>query len=274
MTPSRRIALLGAGNMGRALLGGLLRAGASAKALSVGEADASARSQLARELGIEASADNAAAAAGAELLILAVKPDQAAAVLVPLARTLGAARPVLLSVLAGVRVAQLSAWCGAALPVVRAMPNRPALWNAGITGLYAPPAVGAPQRALAEEAMRAVGDTLWVESEPALDAVTALSGSGPAYLFLLAECMAAAGAQLGLAPDAAQQLARATLYGAGVMAHAPGADLAQLRAQVTSVGGTTAAALAVLEAADLRGILARALAAAAARSRELAGRED
>lgn len=274
MTPSRRIALLGAGNMGRALLGGLLRAGVAREAIRVGEADPGARAQLARELGIEASPDNAAAVADAELLILAVKPEQAALVLRPLAGVLGASRPLLLSVLAGVRIAQLSAWCGAALPVVRAMPNRAALWNAGITGLYASPALGAPQRALAEEAMRALGETVWVEPEAALDAVTALSGSGPAYCFLLAECMAAAGTRLGLAPGAAQQLARATLYGAGVMAHAPGADLAQLRAQVTSPGGTTAAALAVLEDADLRGILARALEAAATRSRELAGRDS
>jgi len=271
MTP-RRIALLGAGNMGRALLGGLLRSGARPEWLTVGESLPAARAQLQRELGVSASADNLAAVAEAQLVILAVKPDQGAAVLAPLRAALARNRPVLLSVLAGVRSRQLVQWCGAGVPVVRAMPNRPALLNAGITGLYAPPQVAAPARTLAEEVMRAVGETVWVEAEDALDAVTALSGSGPAYCFLLAECMAEAGERLGLTHEAAQRLARATLHGAGVMAQAPGADLAQLRAEVTSAGGTTAAALDVLERSDLRGALARALAAAAARSRELAGR--
>jgi pyrroline-5-carboxylate reductase len=162
-------------------------------------------------------------------------------------------------------VAALEAWTGGAVPVVRAMPNRPALVGAGVTGMYAPPHIGAAQRGAAQAVMQAVGEVVWVHEEADLDAVTALSGSGPAYFFLLAQLMADAGVALGLEAAAA-----ATLHGAGLLAHAPGADLERLRAQVTSPGGTTAAAVGVMENADLRGTIQRALAAAAARSRELA----
>jgi pyrroline-5-carboxylate reductase len=155
--------------------------------------------------------------------------------------------------------------------VVRAMPNRPALIGAGMSGLYAPRLVPAAPRATAEEILKSVGEVVWVPTEDALDVVTALSGSGPAYFFLLAECMAEAGAQLGLEHSVAQRLALATLHGSGLLAHAPGADLVKLRAEVTSRGGTTDAAVRTLESAGLRGLIARALAAAAARGRELAG---
>jgi pyrroline-5-carboxylate reductase len=136
--------------------------------------------------------------------------------------------------------------------------------------MYAPPRISAAQRGAAQAVMQAVGEVVWVHEEADLDAVTALSGSGPAYFFLLAQLMADAGVALGLEAAAAQHLAAATLHGAGLLAHAPGADLERLRAQVTSPGGTTAAAVGVMENADLRGTIQRALAAAAARSRELA----
>jgi pyrroline-5-carboxylate reductase len=150
------------------------------------------------------------------------------------------------------------------------MPNRPALIGAGASGLYAPPAVGAPQRLAAEQLLKAVGEVVWVPSEDALDVVTALSGSGPAYFFLLAELMAEAGQQLGLDGATARRLAAATLYGSGLLAQSGQGDLARLRAEVTSRGGTTEAALRALEAADLRGAVRSALDAAAQRSRELA----
>ncbi|HEY2808403.1 MAG TPA: pyrroline-5-carboxylate reductase [Steroidobacteraceae bacterium] len=266
----RKIALLGGGNMGRALLGGLLRSGTRAELITVGEQLAEARAAVAAETGITASLDNAQAVAGAGIVVLAVKPQEAAAVLVPLAPLLAQLRPLLLSVCAGTRVAALEAWTGGALPVVRAMPNRPALVGAGVTGMYAPPHISAAHRGVAQAVMQAVGEVVWVHEEADLDAVTALSGSGPAYFFLLAQLMADAGVALGLEADAAQRLAAATLHGAGLLAHAPGADLEKLRAQVTSAGGTTAAAVGVMENADLRGTIQRALAAAAARSRELA----
>jgi pyrroline-5-carboxylate reductase len=266
---NRRVCILGAGNMGRALISGLLRAGTRPEHLSVGESSRAARAELARELGVSASPDNAAAVAGAAIVVLAVKPQEAAGVLQPLAATLAAARPLLISVVAGVRIASLRQWCPG-VPLLRAMPNRPALLGAGATGAYAPPQVDAAARASAEAVLRAVGEVVWVDDEPALDVVTALSGSGPAYFFLLAELMARAGTELGLEALSAQRLARVTLYGAGLMAQSGTADLAQLRASVSSPGGTTQAALAALESADLGGAVARALRAATTRSRELA----
>jgi pyrroline-5-carboxylate reductase len=270
----RRIAFLGAGNMGRALIGGLLRSGRRAEQLSVGEPMPAARATLARELGISALADNHEAIAGAEVVVLAVKPQGLAAVLAPLAAELTASRPLVISVAAGVRTTRLESWCGAGVPVVRAMPNRPALIGAGVSGLYAPPGVGASLRAAAEQVLRAVGEVVWVSAEDALDVVTALSGSGPAYFFLLAELMAEAGEELGLAPETAHRLAAATLHGAGLLARSGDCDLAQLRAGVSSPGGTTAAALATLEAANLRETVRAALGAAARRSRELAATAD
>jgi pyrroline-5-carboxylate reductase len=267
--PATQLTVLGGGNMGRALISGLLRAGTRPERVSVGEASEEARRALARELGVTATADNARAVAGAALVVLAVKPYQAQAVLSALAPQLRAARPLVVSVAAGVRLASLEAWCGAGVPVVRAMPNRPALVGAGVTALYAPAAVASEQRAAAERLARAVGEVVWVSEEDQLDVVTALSGSGPAYFFLLAQLMAEAAGRLGLAPPTARRLAAATLNGAGLMAVAGDADLVRLREEVTSKGGTTEAALAVFAAADLAGTVERALAAAARRSREL-----
>jgi pyrroline-5-carboxylate reductase len=169
-----------------------------------------------------------------------------------------------------VRVAALESWAGPGVAVVRAMPNRPALIGAGATGLYAPATVGAPERRVAEEVLRAVGEIAWVPNEEALDVVTALSGSGPAYFFLLAELMAEAGRELGLDGDTARRLSTATLYGSGLLARASDGDFGRLRAEVTSSGGTTEAATRVLEAARLRDAVRQALGAAAQRSRELA----
>jgi pyrroline-5-carboxylate reductase len=267
---NKRLAILGAGNMGRALIGGLLRSGTRPEQISVGEPIAAAREVLARELGITASADNLAAVSGAAVVVLAVKPQEAAAVLTALAGRWGAQGPLLISVAAGLRVATLQAWCGPGVAVVRAIPNRPALVGAAATGLFAPPRVAAPQRASAEQVFKSVGEVVWVPTEDALDVVTALSGSGPAYFFLLAELMAEAAERLGLEGPAARRLAAATLYGSGLLAHGGDADLTRLRAEVTSRGGTTEAALRVLEDAGLRASVTRALEAAAQRGRELA----
>jgi pyrroline-5-carboxylate reductase len=267
------LAILGGGNMGRALISGLLRSGLRAEHIRVGESAAAARDTVARELGIAATADNSAAAAGAALVVLAVKPQDAAAVLEPLAPQLQRERPLLLSVAAGVRCAQLAAWCGAAVPLTRAMPNRPALLGAGATGLYAPAQTGPAQRAAAERVARALGEVVWVPREEDLDVVTALSGSGPAYFLLLAQLMAESAAELGLPADVARRLAVATLYGTGFLAQSGDRDLERLRAEITSRGGTTQAALEALAADDLKGTVARALAAATRRSRELAAAE-
>lgn len=264
-----RVAFIGGGNMARALIGGLLARGAPPENLSVGEALAAQREAFAG-LGVPASADNAAAIRDAAVTVLAVKPQDAATALRPLSAAFGAQRPLLVSVAAGLRVADLAIWCGAGVRIVRAMPNRPALVGAGATGLYAGSDVGDADRALAATILGAVGSVIWVASEAALDVVTALSGSGPAYFFRLAELLAEAAVDLGLDPVAAHTLAIDTLHGSGMLARAGDGDLGRLRAEVTSKGGTTEAALRVLEAADLRAMVAAAVRAAADRSRELA----
>lgn len=264
------LTVLGAGNMGRALIGGLLRHGMRPEQITVAESKEAARAELSRELGVAATADNAAAIAKANLIVLAVKPQDAGAALAALAPGLQQRRPIVLSVAAGVRIQALQSWCGAGVPVIRAMPNRPAFVGAGITGLFAPAEVDSGRRAIAAQIMQSVGEVVWVTTEEALDVVTALSGSGPAYFFLLAEAMMQAGVELGLPVDTARRLSIATLHGAGLLAQGSDGDLARLRAEVTSKGGTTEAALRTLQAADLNGLVSRAIAAAAARSRELA----
>jgi pyrroline-5-carboxylate reductase len=264
------ICILGAGNMGRALVGGLLRSGTRPEQLNVGEKDVAARETLAREFGVSAFADNAQAAEGAAMVVLAVKPPDAVATLTGLTDLFSRQRSLVVSVAAGIRIAALERACGPGIVVVRAMPNRPALVGAGITGLYAASEVSAAQRTSVQSVLGSVGETVWVPTEEALDVVTALSGSGPAYFFLLAELMAEAGERLGLEATAARRLASATLHGSGLLAAGANADLRRLRAEVTSAGGTTEAAVRVLEGADLRATVAQALSAAAQRSRELA----
>jgi pyrroline-5-carboxylate reductase len=267
---NNRLAILGGGNMGRALIGGLLRQGTRPEHVQVGEALEAARGSLARDFGVSATSDNLAATQSAAVIVLAVKPQQAGAVLTAVRPTLEHNRPLVISVAAGIRIAALEVWCGEGVPIVRAMPNRPALVGAGATGLYAPAHVAESDRRTAERVMQAVGEVVWLGCEDDLDVVTALSGSGPAYLFLVAELMMQSAIELGLEPAAARRLAVATLYGAGQLAYSSADDLTRLRADVTSKGGTTEAALRVLESGELRGLMARALEAAARRSRELA----
>ena len=262
-----RVAVIGGGNMARALIEGLLRQGLPPTQIRVGEPRAEQCAALEATLGVEASADNDYAIAGAEVVLLAVKPQQLAAVAHALRPTLDSVQPVFVSIAAGVRLAQLGAWLPQR-PLVRAMPNRPALVGAGVSGLYAPAQVSTAQRALAEQTLSAVGRTVWVRTEAELDVVTALSGSGPAYFFLLAEHLAAAGVALGLAPETAQLLASETLHGAGELTQS-GLSLAEERAAVTSKGGTTEAALDALTRAEFRGIVQQAVAAATRRGAEL-----
>jgi pyrroline-5-carboxylate reductase len=262
-----QVAFLGGGNMARALVQGLLREGWPAQHLRVGEPFEAARASLAA-LGVPATADNELAIAGARLVVLAVKPQQAATVLGPLAAALRASGAALLSIAAGLQVEGLARACPG-VPVIRAMPNRPALVGLGAAALYAPPGLDPGARALAGRVLAASGCTVWVPREQDLDIVTALSGSGPAYFFQLAEHMAAAATAQGLEPATAMQLAVATLQGAGALAGA-GQPLADERAAVTSKGGTTEAALAALAAGGFAPLVAGALEAATRRSRELA----
>lgn len=279
----QRIAFIGGGNMGRALIAALLRGGMQASSVAVADPDGPTRAALVRDFDVRAFADNSAAIDGADVVVLAVKPQELAGVVTGLSATLQRDRPLIVSIAAGIRCADLLDWCGGGLDVVRAMPNRPALVGAGATALYAPASVGRERRGLATRIMEPSGAVVWLEQEPLMDVVTALSGSGPAYFFLLAEAMAEAAATLGLEPADARRLAVATLHGAGAMAgqslgaaqaDADAADavwsMPRMRAEVTSKGGTTEAAVGVLEASGLRAAVAAAMRAATERSAALA----
>ncbi|MBS0394007.1 MAG: pyrroline-5-carboxylate reductase [Proteobacteria bacterium] len=266
-----RIALIGGGQMARALIGGWVARGAPAPSIAVADPIAAQRDWLAAAYPrVRLHADNEAAARDADVWVLAVKPQLLRAAVRPLAALATQQRPLVLSIAAGIRAADIRRWLGGEVGVVRAMPNRPALIGAGISALYAEPGLDAAARQLAGRLIEAVGAVVWVGAEGHLDAVTAISGSGPAYFFLLIELLEAAALAEGLAPAVARRLAIDTAAGAAALAQTSADDPPTLRQQVTSQGGTTAAALAVFDAADLRGIVARAVAAAARRSRELA----
>jgi pyrroline-5-carboxylate reductase len=265
-----RIAFIGGGNMSSALIGGLLARGVAARDLSVADPSVAQLERLRREFGLMATSDNVEAVRGSDLVVLAVKPQDMARAAGSLAAELASRRRVVVSVAAGIRLENLAGWLGGAVPLVRAMPNRPALIGAGVTAAYASSGVTPTERAAAQETLSAAGPLVWLEEEAQLDAVTAVSGSGPAYFFLLVEALEDAGAALGLPRTTARLLAVHTALGAGRMAAESADPPAVLREQVTSRGGTTAAALAVLEAADFRGVVQRAVAAAAHRSAELA----
>jgi pyrroline-5-carboxylate reductase len=261
---------IGGGNMGGALIRGLIADGLPPQNIAVGEALPARRAALAEEFGVRVMADNREAARGADVVILAVKPQDMAATVQSFAEVIRPRAPLVLSIAAGIRVADIQGWCGAGVPVARAMPNRPALNGAGATAIYAPAGLGEAQRRLAEQVLGASGTTVWVRDEHSLDVVTALSGSGPAYFFLLAELMTDAAVELGLERDSARELAIQTLFGSGRMARESDGDLQRLRAEVTSKGGTTEAAVRSFDAANLRGIVAAALRAATDRAGELA----
>ncbi len=262
-------AFVGGGNMGGALIRALIVRGLPPQNISVGEAHQQRRIALADELGVHVTADNREAVAGADVVVLAVKPQDMAGTVQALADVLAERNPLIISIAAGIRVADIANWARGAA-VVRAMPNRPALNSAGATAIFAPAGVSEAHRSLASQILDAVGTTVWVQDENSLDVVTALSGSGPAYFFLLAELMTDAAVKLGLERASAQELAIQTLYGTGRMARDSDGDLARLRAEVTSKGGTTEAALRSFDAANLRGIVAAALTAATDRGREMA----
>ena len=263
---------IGGGNMATALIGGMLARGASIADFRVVEPFAAARTGLAaRYVGIALFAEcTAEAVAGAALVVLAVKPQQMRAAAQALALRLGDwPGPVVLSIAAGIRLADLSRWLGGRPRLVRAMPNTPALVGKGISGLFAAATVDAQGRALAAAVLEAVGEQLWVDDEAMLDAVTGVSGSGPAYVFYFLEALEKAAQELGFAPPDARRLAYATFAGSVALAQASPADPAALRAQVTSKGGTTERALAMLEADAVKEKIVAAVRAAALRAGEL-----
>lgn len=265
------IAFIGAGNMARSLIGGLVADGWPEDALWAVDPNPGQREVLAAQWpGLHLGEDGAEAIAHADVVVLAVKPQVLGEVCRALAGAVQARRPLIVSIAAGVRSADIERWLGGQLAVVRCMPNTPALVGCGATGLAANERVSPTQRAVAESILRAVGLTVWLDDESALDAVTALSGSGPAYLFLVMEALEDAGVQLGLPRETARLLALQTAFGAAKLALESDEDAATLRARVTSRGGTTERALQVLETGGLRELMAQALTAARDRSRELA----
>lgn len=265
-----QLAFIGAGNMATSLIGGLIADGYPASHIRAADPVAEQRERLHRRHGIQVSDSNSEVAAAADVLVLAVKPQVMAEVARGLAEVVAEHKPLVISIAAGIRTADLARWLGGDARIVRAMPNTPALVQSGATALYAGGDVGTGQRDLAESILRAVGLVVWVDDEALMDAVTALSGSGPAYCFLLMELLSEIGADLGLPADTARLLTLQTAFGAAKMALESSEDAAELRRRVTSPGGTTEAALAVLTAGELHAVLQRALTAARDRSRELA----
>lgn len=263
---STHLAFIGAGNMAGSLIHGLLGDGIPASNIRVADPIADQLRRFA-DLGMTATSDNNIAIDGADVVVLAVKPQIAADVVSGLKLNTS---QVLISIAAGIDLASLSAWTSPAQPIVRCMPNTPALFGAGMSALYANSNCSDAQRLAGQTVLNAGGATLWVDEEAKLDAVTAVSGSGPAYFFLLMEAMIDAGTELGLDPATATHLTLQTAYGAALMAQQSDDPPAVLRQNVTSPGGTTAAALEVMTQHDMSGIIRRALAAADNRAGELA----
>jgi pyrroline-5-carboxylate reductase len=262
---------IGGGNMATALIGGMLARGRATPELRIVEPSAAQRARLgARFPGVglfaECSTD---AFAGSTLVVFAVKPQQMRVAALAVAPRLIASTAVVMTIAAGIRIADLARWLGGYSRVVRAMPNTPALVGAGISGVYAAPDVDAAGRALAAEVLEAGGEVLWVTDESMLDAVTGVSGSGPAYVLYFLEALETAGRELGFASAEARKLAYATFSGAIALAQASGEEPAVLRAQVTSKGGTTERAVSSLEADAVKAKIVVAVKAAAARAREL-----
>ncbi|MDR0779585.1 MAG: pyrroline-5-carboxylate reductase [Pseudomonadales bacterium] len=263
------IGFIGAGNMATALIEGLIRTGVAPSRLYASHRRNEPLLSLASQ-GVHTTTDNTAVAAACDIVVLAVKPQVLGEVLPALREVLGARPRLLISIAAGVQLHTLQEWSGPAQAIVRCMPNTPALVQAGASGLYANAAVSAEQKQQATAIMAAVGLVCWLEQERQLDAVTALSGSGPAYFFLMMEAMEAAGTALGLSAAVARRLCLQTAFGAAKLALESNLEPSELRHRVTSPGGTTAAALQTFEQGGYRELVARALSAAAARAAELA----
>ncbi len=274
---SSAVAFIGGGNMARSLIGGLIARGQAPEHIRVAEPVDALRSGLEADFGVRTFAQATDACDGADLWLLAVKPQVMRSVCGDLAALAQAQQPLVISVAAGITSGQLQRWLGDAdgrLPVVRAMPNTPALLGVGITGLFASTAVDDARRTRATGLLEAVGPAVWIDDEAQMDAVTAVSGSGPAYVFLLAEAMQDAGITQGLSPQAARALVQQTLLGAATMLTQLEEPAPVLRQRVTSPGGTTQAAVESFEAGGFRELVSRAIEAATVRGRELSAAND
>ena len=269
MLDELRIAFIGGGNMARSLVGGLVERGCKPGRITVSEPNPEQRALLAKRAPVRMSFDGLAAARDADVLVFAVKPQILRAAAKEVGEVVQTRRPLVISVAAGITTGDLDRWLGGGQAIVRVMPNTPALLGAGAAGLYATPKVDQRQRATAQALMEAVGLVRWIEDESLMDAVTALSGSGPAYFFLLMECMEAAAIELGLPPETARALTLQTASGAARMAQESGEAPTTLRKQVTSPNGTTAAALGAFDDGGFAALVRKALVAARDRGRQL-----
>jgi pyrroline-5-carboxylate reductase len=267
---ANRVTFIGAGNMASAIIGGMIDNGHPATAITATSPSDAFLAPIHERYGIRTNTDNADAVRGADVVVLAVKPQVMREVCEGLRDTLQRQRPLIISVAAGLTAETLLQWLGGDLPLVRCMPNTPSLVGAGAAGLFATAQVSAEQRAQASALLEAVGLVEWVEDEALLDAVTAVSSSGPAYFFLMFEAMEEAGVRLGLPADTARRLAIQTALGAAKMAQQSDQTPAQLKRNVMSPGGTTERAIEHLEQAGLRRIMDEAMDACAARAREMA----
>jgi pyrroline-5-carboxylate reductase len=269
-----KIAFIGGGNMATALIAGLVKNLGAGAQVHVVDPNADAREKLAAQYGATTAASIDAAVGACDVIVLAVKPQQMRDVAAALAPQLAQLTqlnngPLVLSIAAGIRSVDLSRWLGGYGAIVRTMPNTPALIGMGITGMVATSGVTGAQRAAADSVMRAVGETVWLDDEALIDPVTAVSGSGPAYVFYFLEAMQAAAVEMGLSAEQGKALALATFAGAAELAAQSSESLEVLRQRVTSKGGTTHAAITSMEAAGVKPAIMAAMQAAAARGREL-----
>ena len=263
------IGFVGGGNMATSLIGGLVANGTPPGSIWVSDPDTPKLDDVVRKFGVHAGADNGEVAARCATVVLAVKPQIMQPVVQELAPALGEHTPLIVSIAAGVREADINRWAGGGMAIVRTMPNTPALVGCGATALCANAKVGADQRDRADAILKAVGITIWVDDEAQLDAVTALSGSGPAYYFLLMEIMQATGEAMGLDADAARRLTLQTALGAARIANESDEPPAVLRERVTSPGGTTERALVTMREGGIDKVVADGIHGARQRSIEL-----
>ena len=264
------LTFIGGGNMASSLIGGLIADGWDPARIRVADSDSERLQQLSQRFPIATTTSNNDAADHTDIIVLAVKPQVMQAVARELADIVAQQQPLVISIAAGIPASALGNWLGQSTAIVRTMPNTPAMVQSGATALYANEHVSEDQRSIAESILRAVGVAIWVEDEEQMHAVTALSGSGPAYFFLFMEALQAAGQELGLPEKTARLLALQTAFGAAKMALESNEDAATLRHQVTSPGGTTEHAIRTFQEGALETLVSKALLAAARRSRELA----
>ncbi|MCY3767899.1 MAG: pyrroline-5-carboxylate reductase [Gammaproteobacteria bacterium] len=270
LKPDTTLAFVGGGNMARSIIGGLISSDWPADRILVSDPSGSQRDFLQTQFNVSCFADNCQCVETADIVILAVKPQRLKQALDSIRNPLIARRPLLISIAAGIRSTTIAHWVGGALPIVRVMPNTPALVNCGVSGLMANPLASDQQKRDSEQIMRAVGEVVWVDSDEDIDTVTGISGSGPAYFFKLMESMVQAGIDHGLDGPTARILALQTALGAARLAldseHGP----AELRRQVTSPGGTTEAAIRTMENLNIDAAFSSGINAAIVKSDDLA----